>query len=236
MTLRPLLAPPAAFVATRDAAHRLSAYVLSPARRRVTGRIGLRAGGGGVTTPPFGDGERASLDLDRRRLVSSRGEAPVTTLAAAAGFVLGGPPDDGWAAGLDVPALGDPHAPLVLDPAAARLLGAWFAFAFDVLGTVRAELAAEEPSEIQLWPEHFDAAFDARAGAGRITLGASPGDAASPEPYLYVLPPGPVERDGTWNAASFRGAALPLTAFVREADQRAAALAFYRSRRAAAAA
>ena len=62
------------------------------------------------------------------------------------------------------------------------------------------------------------------------------GDAASPEPYLYVLPPGPVERDGTWNAASFRGAALPLTAFVREADQRAAALAFYRSRRAAAAA
>ncbi len=233
MTPRPLCAPPATFVATRDAAHRLAVYVISPARRRVTGRIGLRAGGGGITTPPFGDAERVSLDLGRIRLVTARGDAPVSSVAAAAEFVLGGPPDEEWAAGFDVPPLGDPHAPLALDPAAAALLGSWYDFAFEVLGRLRTELADDEPNEIQLWPEHFDAAFDAAAGGGRVTFGASAGDTSSPEPYLYVLPPGPLERGEIWNAEGFAGAVLALSGFVEEADQHAAALAFYRSRRAA---
>jgi len=238
MTARALSPPPGTFVATRDAAHRLAVYVISPARRRATGRIGLRASPGGFTTPSFGDGERVRLEIDR--LVRERGGesawAPVTTLTDAAAFVLDGPPDAEWAEGFDVPPLGDPDAPLPIDPSAGALLGAWYAFAFDLLGTLREELAADDPGEIQLWPEHFDAAFDAapgRGGGGRITFGASPGDATSDEPYLYVLPPGPVERDEVWNAEGFTGAVLALSDFVDAADQRAAALGFLRSRRSA---
>jgi hypothetical protein len=68
-------------------------------------------------------------------------------------------------------------------------------------------------------------------GDGRITFGASPGDRTSDEPYLYVLPPGPVDPSETWNARGFTGAALPFSDFAGAGDQRAAALAFLRSRR-----
>lgn len=233
MTTHTLSPPTAAFESTRHAAHLLAVYVISPARRRVTGRIGLRAAPGGFATPPFGEGgERVRLDIDRLVHEHPGGErsAPVTTLGAAAGFVLGGPPDLEWAVGFDVPAPGDPDAPLALDPAASAQLASWYGFAFDVLGVLRAELADRAPNEIQLWPEHFDAAFDAAAGGGRITFGASPGDNTSRDPYLYVLPPGPVERDEVWNSDAFPGAVLPLAGFVDGPDQGAAALGFFHSR------
>ena len=56
------------------------------------------------------------------------------------------------------------------------------ATAQDVLQELRAEAA--EPSEIHLWPEHFDVAFEDRA----VTYGGSPGDENHDEPYLYVAP------------------------------------------------
>jgi hypothetical protein len=227
-----LTAPLATFTDTRLAAHRLAADVVSPARRRATGRIGLRAGAGAVyVTPPF-DGQVVRLEPDRlvRDRDGRREEAPVATLGEAAAFLLGGPPDLEYAAGFDVPDAGDPDAVLPLDPAAAAQLGAWFRFGFAILATMRDEAGADA-SEIQLWPEHFDAAVDAPRGHGRITFGASPGDVTSDEPYLYVLPPGPVDRDETWNATGFTGAALPLSAFVGADDQRAAALAFFTTRR-----
>ena len=41
----------------------------------------------------------------------------------------------------------------------------------------------------QIWPEHFDLACELGADAGtRARYGASPGDAAIPQPYLYVGP------------------------------------------------
>ncbi|MGH9034719.1 MAG: hypothetical protein ACRD0O_03075, partial [Acidimicrobiia bacterium] len=88
---------------------------------------------------------------------------------------------------------------------------------------------------VQLWPEHFDAAFDCLPQDRRVTFGASPGDSAVPEPYLYVLPWHPDEATGgdLWNATSFRGAILPFSEFVAAPDQRAAALGFMRVRRAA---
>lgn len=226
-----LASPLPTFADTRLAAHRLAVYVVSPARRRATGRIGLRAGEGAVyVTPPF-DGHEVRLEPARlvRDRDGDREVAPVTSLAQAATFLLGGPPDLEYAAGFDVPDTGDIDAPLALDPAAAAQLGAWYRFGFAALATMRGE-AGGDASEIQLWPEHFDAAVDAPCGGGRITFGASPGDATSGEPYLYVLPPGPVERDETWNATGFTGAALPLSAFVDAIDQRAAALAFLRGR------
>lgn len=231
-----LATPLPAFAATRLAAHRLAVYAVSPARRWATGRIGLRAGGGAVyVTPPF-DGQ--AVRLEPAALVRDRGgareEAPVTTLRDAAAFLLGGAPDLEYARDFDVPPPGDLDAPLPYDPAAAGQLGAWFRFGFDVLSALREE-AGEGAAEVQLWPEHFDAAVDAPLGDGRVTFGASPGDATSDEPYLYVLPPGPVERGEVWNATGFAGATLPLSAFVDAEDQRAAALAFLRDRRDAAA-
>ncbi len=235
MTEPPLPTLPAGFAATREAAHRLAVYVIAPARRRATGRIGLRASPGGFATPAFGEGERVRLDLGRlvRERAGSVESAPVTTLAAAAAFVLGGPPDTEGAEGFDVPPPGDPDAPLAIGGDASAFLAAWYAFAFDVLGTLRDGPGLDDPSEIQLWPEHFDAAFDAAVAGGRATFGASPGDATYDAPYLYVLPPGPVPRDEVWNAVGFTGAALPLPAFAGAADQRGTALGFLRGRLAA---
>jgi hypothetical protein len=231
-----LATPLPTFAATRLAAHRLAAYVVSPARRWATGRIGLRAGPGAVyVTPPF-DGQ--ALRLEPGALVRDRGgtreEVPVTTLRDAAAFLLGGAPDVDYAKDFDVPPAGGLDEPLQYDAAAAEQLGAWFRFGFDVLATLREE-AGDGASEVQLWPEHFDAALDAPLGGGRVTFGASPGDATSDEPYLYVLPPGTVERGEVWNATGFTGAVLPLSSFVDDEDQRAAALSFLRGRRDAAA-
>jgi hypothetical protein len=227
--------PPADLAATRLALNRLAVYVVSPARRRANGRIALRWTLGGVGTPFFGDGEQ--VRIEGTRLVRQRGGSaaaePITTLAQAAAFVLDGASDDGSAAGHDLPERGDPDAPLLLDPAAAAFLGDWYGFAFSVLEELRADPAAANAGRVQIWPEHFDAAFDCAPGGrdGRATFGASPGDAAVGEPYLYVLPPedppGPPER---WNAASFPGAILHLGGFVDATDQRAAALAFLRDR------
>jgi hypothetical protein len=235
---RRLARPTAAFAPTRLAAHRLAVYVISPARRRANGKIGLRWTLGGLGTPFFADDEQ--VRLEGGRLVRQRGDradaGPVTTLAAAADLVLGGAPDLAWAEGFDVPSPGDPDAPLALDPAAAGLLADWFGFAFSVLEELRADPASAEASRVQLWPEHFDAAVDAAVGpAGRATFGASPGDASVDEPYLYVLPPDPgaVAPGELWNAESFRGAILPLAALLDAPDQRAAALTFLRGRRAA---
>ncbi len=236
MNAQRLTHPPATFADTRLTAHRLAVYVISPARRRATGRIGLRAAPSGVlVTPAFGEGEVIRLEADRivRERGGDRRETPVTTLAHAAALALGGPPDVASAEGFDVPPPGDPGAALPWDPAAARLLGDWYRFAWDVLGALRAD-AGDDAGGIQLWPEHFDAAFDAPAGPGRATFGASPGDHTSAGPYLYVLPPGPVERGAVWDADGFPGAALPLSALLTAPDQRAAALAFLRDRRNAA--
>ena len=117
---------------------------------------------------------------------------------------------------------------------AARLLGDWFGFAWSALEELRADPASGPGGRIQLWPEHFDAAVDlGPEGPGRATYGASPGDADVDEPYLYVLPsvPEAAPAGELWNAAAFHGAILPLGAFVGAADQRAAALAFFRERR-----
>ena len=56
----------------------------------------------------------------------------------------------------------------------------------------RRRTPTQPSSSSQLWPEHFDLACeigDADAGT-RANYGASPGDAAIPEPYLYVGPVG----------------------------------------------
>jgi hypothetical protein len=232
---RRLTPPPAGLAETRLALHRVAAHVLSTARRRANGKIALRWTRGGVGTPFFGDDEQ--VRIEGARLVRQRGGAavsePIATLAGAAAFALDGPPDPNPEAGHDVPGPGEPEQPLAVDRAAAAYLGDWFGFAYSVLEELRADPAAGDATRVQIWPEHFDAAFDCAPGRGgaRATFGASPGDAAVAEPYLYVLPPegrpGPAER---WNATSFPGAILLLVDLLGAGDQRAAALAFLRDR------
>lgn len=234
---RRLTDPPASYPATREALHRLAVYVLSPARRRANGKIALRWTLGGFGTPFFGDDEQ--VRVEGGRIVRQRGgraeSVPITTLGAAAAFVLDGPPDRDWASDFDVPPAGDDDAPLPVDPAAARWLGDWYGFAVSVLEELRAEPASTDTSRVQLWVEHFDCAFECLSDdAGRRAgYGASPGDAAIPEPYLYVVPwtfdrvpPSPL-----WNAQGFRGAIMTFRELAGGSDQREAALAFFRERR-----
>ena len=217
---------------TRLALHRVAAYVVSPARRRATGKIALRATLGGIGTPFFGADEQVRIAGDHlvhQRGTSARAE-PVTTLARAAAFVLDGPPDLAWAAGLDVPPAGGLDAALRLDPAAVAFLGDWFGFAYSVLEELRAEPDSPDANRVQLWPEHFDAAFDCLPEDRRATFGASPGDAAIQEPYLYVIPAdfAAAPAGDLWNAPGFDGAVLPWSRLGDAPDQRAAALTFLR--------
>jgi hypothetical protein len=227
---------PPAYADTRLALHRLVVYVASPARQRVNGKMALRWTFGGLGTPFFGDDEQvrvAGAGLVRQRGPAAEA-AEITTLNEAAELVLDGPPDLAWAEKFDVPAAGGLDERLAVDPEAAAVLGDWFGFAWSVLEELRAEPASAEPSRTQLWPEHFDAAFDCLLEERRCTFGASPGDAAVPEPYLYVLPWRFDEAppNAFWNSTSFRGAILPFGHLVDAEDQRALALRFLRRGRA----
>ena len=226
--------PPTSCPSTRLALHRLGVYVLSPARRRANTKIAFRWTLGGFGTPFFGENEQVRVTPEgvvRQR----RGDAevrPFGSLNAMADFVLAGPPDVEWAKEFDVPPAGDLDADLEVDTAAAAFLGDWFGFSYSVLEELRADSQSVTASRIQLWPEHFDAAFTCLEGEERITFGASPGDSGLDEPYLYALPTYFDAMDTKlWNATTFKGAALPFSSFVGEADQRDAALDFFRDRR-----
>lgn len=221
------LAPlPDGFAETRDALHRLASHVLAPARKAVTGRIGLRATPGGFGTPPFGDGQRlrvegASLILERAGESDVIGITSLAEAAHAAGVTLSEDPG----IGSDPPPLGDVKAPLRVEPAASAALGAWFGFSAEVLEAFRAELSAagQECSEVQLWPEHFDLGCNIEG----VNFGCSPGDGYFAEPYVYVGPWTMVGLDGEfWNAPF--GATLDFENLLTAEDQREAALGFLR--------
>jgi hypothetical protein len=119
----------------------------------------------------------------------------------------------------------------VLDGRSVEFLGAWFGFAASVLEQVRAEAdSLDQPSRVQLWPEHFDLSVDLgdeRAGR-RGTLGASTGDDVDLDPYLYVTHWRDVAEDEYWNEEHFPGASLTIDTLAAAPDQRASALTFLR--------
>jgi hypothetical protein len=227
--------PPAALPATREALHRLVAYVVSPFREQHTGRIGLRSLGGRFGTPRVGDGE-VVVAIEGAEIVRSTpaGEErfPITSLAAASTW-LGVPLDPTRADRFDVPPAGDVEAPLDVDADASRWLAELFDFGADALDALRgAATVADDAGDTQLWPEHFDlaiAAGDESTGA-RATFGFCPGDRYVPEPYVYVSP---WERDGL-DDAFFPGggfASLTIAAVLADPDPRGATLAFLRQGR-----
>ena len=224
-----------ALAATRLALHRLAFYVVSASRQAATGRIGLRSTPGGFGTPPFedADGRVRVVRVEGADLVvesdSAVERAPVTTLGAAAELV-GVTPDGDRGAEFDVPDLGSVTEPLVVDPEAAAVLAEWFRFGFDVLDAIRSDAGpADDATEAQLWPEHFDVGIDvgsAEAGA-RASYGASPGDGGHPEPYLYVAAWADIEADDPfWNDAHFTGAFLRRSELSDERDPKERAVSF----------
>ncbi len=226
MTLAPL---PETFAETRAALHRLAVYVISPAQRLANGEIVMRATPGGFSTFPFGG---RTIGVDGAGLVVDGARHPIGSLNAAA-RLAGIAPDVGQQEQFDVPPHGDLDEPLAVDAAAARALGSWFAFATEILDEVRAEAGPDEDATIvRIWPEHFDAAIDAGAGAagGRATYGGSPGDGHHAEPYLYASPwAGRV--DPFFDDPGFRGAARAYSGLAGSPDPRAAGLAFLRDAR-----
>jgi hypothetical protein len=223
----PLQQLPDGYVPTREALHRLACYVLSPARKAVTGRIGLQPTPGGFGTPMFGAGEQLRIEeasLVRQRDGSTE-HAVITSLAAAADFA-GVPLSEDPGIGSDLPGQGDPDAPLPVSPAAVGAIGAWFGFSGSVLEEFRSELdsAGHPCSPAQLWPEHFDLGCNIEG----VNFGASPGDGYSAEPYVYV---GPWNTDGLpdgdfWNAPF--GSVLAYKEILATGNHRATALDFLR--------
>ncbi len=206
--------------ATRSAWHRVAEHVLAAGQFAAEGTIRLRAYPGGfATTVGLGDRQLAVVGDE---LLVIRGDAVrserLTTLGRAARF-----------AGVELGLRGsyppstaaDPDAPLPVDPTGARWLADWFA-----LGEAALRRFAEQvgqPMEPVLWPEHFDVGLALEA----VNYGCSPGDAAMPEPYLYVGPhTGPPATDGFWNAPF--GAALGAGRITTMHD----AVAFFRQGRA----
>jgi hypothetical protein len=207
---------PPTFVTTRESLHALACYVLGPARKARTGRIGLRPTGEGFGTPPFEDGSRIAVRGDRL-LVDPGNAVPITTLRDAAGIVgveLSADPG----VGRDLPPF-QPDVALEVDERASLALGEWYAFGAEVLAGLRDRHGERHTvSEAQLWPEHFDLALSLDDGDGRrANIGASPGDAFSTLPYFYV---GPWDMAGLvdpfWNAPF--GAVLAHEALVAESD------------------
>ncbi|MEA2470752.1 MAG: hypothetical protein QOE38_1751 [Thermoleophilaceae bacterium] len=215
--------------AAREALHRLAERVISPARQRDNGKIGLRWTLGGFGTPYFGadaqirvDGAELVIDTpsgQRRHELSTIRDA-----AAAIGFDLVGADERADA------------SPLAVDAAAARSIGDWFGFATSVLEQLRAEAPPErESSRVQLWPEHFDVSVEIgnEQAEHRAGLGGSPGDEGHAEPYLYVAPWTARPTGELWQARGFPGAELSYADLLAAPDQRAAALEFFRVRLAA---
>jgi hypothetical protein len=223
----------------RLARHRLAVYVLSPARMAAIGKMALRHTHGGFGTSFFGADQR-QLRVRDGFLIDQRGNTATAhelgSLRTAAEFA-GVEIDTTKADEFDVPTAGDPDAADRVDPEIERFLADWYGFSARVLETVRAEVdAGDSPSRLQLWPEHFDLAFEAGSeDAGRRAgFGASPGDhhdGADPEPYLYVSlwARDQVPDAAIWNADF--GAKLPFADLVAGDDHEATALEFFRAAR-----
>jgi hypothetical protein len=197
------------FAATRRSLQAVAEHVLSAARYSATGRIGLRPSPGGVATPSFPSphgARRLAVQGTELVAVDDRGErrAPLTTLRAAAAFAEVEP---GAPAAVYEPATPlDLDRPLAVDAGVAARLADWYQLVERALERLCRDLAGEEPTPVQLWPEHFDLATAISA----VNYGGSPGDDGHPEPYLYVGPHRPPPPDGGfWNEAFGASRAAP---------------------------
>lgn len=228
--------PPPDAERTRAGLHTLAEWVVSPARAAANGKIGLRWTHGGFGTPFFCiDGRDRQVRIDGLELVVDDGDrerrSDLTTLSAAAEV-----------AGADLRA-GKPYtpetdpdddAPQLVEAAGVAFFSEWFGFAASVLEELRFEATPEEDaSRVQLWPEHFDMAFEmgSEEAGRRAGYGCSPGDTEHPCPYAYVVPWGAGADDPFWCEPHFRGARMDWVAITAAVEQRDAVLEFFRQGR-----
>ena len=189
---------PAHLAATRAAWHRVAEHVLAAARYAATGHIGLAPAPDGFQTPPFG-ADGAYLAVDGTDLivgdVAGVRRTPLTTIRAAASFagITPGAPTQVYRPATPL----DLDQPLLIDPAAARMLADWYGLGAQDMSRFATDIPDEQPSAAALWPEHFDLGIT----AGAVNYGASPGDSYCPVPYLYASPhDGPPPGDQAfWN-------------------------------------
>ena len=166
--------------AQRRAVHALAAGVLSPARQRVNGKIGLRWTLGGFGTPFFGDDQR-QVRVDRTGVITQTGDDSVRV---------------------------DPLPPDV-DPDAVTWLGDVFGFAWSVLEALRADLDAPDDARVQLWPEHFDAAVAEDPATYGVSPGDDDVDEPYVYVSLWHEDAAMGSPD-RWNATHFPGAVAPV--------------------------
>jgi hypothetical protein len=226
---------PANYTETRKSLHQLAFFALAPKRFDATGKLGLRYTYRGFGTPFFGRDEQVRVE-DGRLVVQVRDEIRSTVPASvsdAARFV-GVDYQETWFEGFHDPLRPvDPDAPMAIESQAARAVGDWFGFSTHVLERARRTPGAVDVSRVQLWPEHFDPAFEmGNADTGqRASYGASPGDDGIPEPYLYVAAWGEIDHTNPlWNATSFNGAYLSYSDLLAADDQVSTALSFLTAR------
>lgn len=222
---------PPGYEETRRSLHQIAFFAVAPKRHQVTGKLGLRYTHRGFGTPFFGDDEQVRMEggvlvhqhADRVEHTS------LTTVSEACTF-LGIEYRESWFDGFrDPPAPAGPAAPLEVAPEAAQAIGDLFGFAALVLEQARRTPGAEEVSRVQLWPEHFDLAFEMGSydKGKRASYGLSPGDDHHPEPYLYVAAWGEIDRsDPYWNDTTFNGASLPYAGLFDSSNPAKTALDF----------
>ncbi|MCU1458017.1 MAG: hypothetical protein JWL73_2109, partial [Actinomycetia bacterium] len=209
-------------------------HVLGAARFRADGHIGLVPAPNGFGTPTFtdADGSERQLRVEGVNLVSVRdGRVKWGILATlrAAAALAGIEPELPDAFPYPPSTHPDPDALLNIDTRSAEFIEHWYGWSGAVLESLRTHLSDDEaPSTMQLWPEHFDLAFDAGRENHRGTFGASPGDTQHPEPYLYVTPWNGPDDDTFWNESAFAGASLGYADLLDAPDPGAIALGFLR--------
>ena len=193
---------PSSFAETRVALHRIAEGVVAPARLP-TNEIALRYTRGGFGTPFFEqDGADCQVRVENGELVRQRGAE-------------------------------ETREPLPdVDIAAATALGDFYGLACSALEQLRADEGDGDPSLVQLWPEHFDLAIElgSESAGQRANFGASPGDDAHEEPYLYVGPWTAEVYGELWNGTGFNGAELSYSDLLAAGDHRQAVLDFMRER------
>jgi hypothetical protein len=199
---------PDVLATTRHSLHAVGEHVLGAALFKGRHRIGLRQFTGGFATQNYLH-IRDGAAVERRAMVvgtdlvvrdddlnggTIEERAPITTLAAAAALVDVEPGLTG-----DCGYTPEPMPPvdqeLPVDADAAAFLAELTAVGYAALVILTAHFVEAAPSEIQLWPEHFDLATD----FGEVNYGLSPGDEGHPWPYAYVGPWSPPPQGGFWN-------------------------------------
>lgn len=228
---RPLREVPESYDQTRRSLHQVAYFAVAPKRYQATGKLGLRYTHNGFGTPFFGDDEQ--VRVEGVSLIWQRsGEVEhvaLTTVAAACEF-LGLDYQESWFDGFRDPLVPqDPEAPLRVDPECSLFIGDWFGYSTLFLERARRIEGAVDVSRVQLWPEHFDPAFEMGDGDRRASYGASPGDDDHPEPYLYVSAWGEIDRaDPYWNDPNFNGSSMSYAEVLDSKDPVAAGIAFLR--------